>query len=162
LEPSSIAGRLKEQLGPESVLDFKAQRQRRVFITLTPETVREGVKALLGMGFKHLSAITGLDTGNEIEVIYHMGDFASVISLRAKLGREKPELASCSDLIPSASIYEREIHDLLGVSFKGHPDLAPLVLPEGWPQGLYPLRKSSSADDITRALADSAGKEGAS
>jgi NADH-quinone oxidoreductase subunit C len=152
---------LKELLGPESVLDFKVQRQRRVFITLTPETVREGVKALLGMGFKHLSAITGLDTGNEIEVIYHLGDFSSVLSLRTKLGREEPELASCSDIVPSASVYEREIHDLLGVSFKGHPDLSPLVLPEGWPQGLHPLRKNSSAEDIIRALDDSGGKEGA-
>ena len=36
---------------------------------------------------------------------------------------------------------EREIHEILGINFKGHPDMRKLLLPEGWPEGVYPLRR---------------------
>jgi len=151
-DPSSIADVLKEKLGAESVLEFKAQRQRRAYVTVGPAFIKDAIRILMEAGFKHLSTITGLDTGSEIEVIYHLGDYSNVVSLRTKLQRDSPELPSCIDLLPGASLYEREVHDLLGVNFKGHPDLSPLVLPEGWPSGLYPLRKNHTIEDITKRL----------
>jgi NADH-quinone oxidoreductase subunit C len=44
-------------------------------------------------------------------------------------------------LLPGAVLYEREVHDLLGVVFDGHPSLERLILPDDWPEGVYPLRK---------------------
>lgn len=159
-DPSSIADILKEKLGSESILDFKAPRPRRAYVTLTPGSVKDAIRVLVEVGFKHLSTITGMDTGSEIEVIYHLGDYSNVVSLRTKLQRDSPELPSCTDLLPGASLYEREVHDLVGVTFKGHPGLSPLVLPEGWPPGLYPLRKDCSIEDITRILNASQSREG--
>jgi len=157
---SSIGDALKGKLGPASVLDFKAQRPRRVYVTLTPASIKDAIRIVLELGFKHLSTITGLDTGSEIEVIYHLGDFSNIVSLRTKIPRDGPELLTCTDLLPIASVYEREIHDMLGVNFKGHPDLSPLSLPEGWPNGLYPLRKEYAVEDITKALDAPPKKEG--
>lgn len=55
-----------------------------------------------------------------------------------------------SDLFRASDWYELEAHDLLGVEFNGRP-LRRLVLPEDWPEGLYPLRKDVSVDDIRKA-----------
>lgn len=51
------------------------------------------------------------------------------------------EFPSLTPLLPAASWYEREIHDLFGLTPVGHPDLRPLVLHENWPQDSFPLRK---------------------
>jgi len=75
-------------------------------------------------------------------VIYHLAYKDSIVlSLRLTVSEKNPSVPTITDLIPGAVLYEREIHDLLGVKFEGHPDLSPLILPEGWPQGVYPLRK---------------------
>ena len=53
-----------------------------------------------------------------------------------------PEVPSLATLVPAASWHEREARDLLGVVPVGHPDPRPLVVHDGWPAGVYPLRKS--------------------
>ena len=60
--------------------------------------------------------------------------------------QEKLEFPSLTPYFPSAAWYEREIHDLFGLSPVGHPDLRRLVLHENWPLGLYPLRKDFAMD----------------
>jgi Ni,Fe-hydrogenase III large subunit/Ni,Fe-hydrogenase III component G len=64
------------------------------------------------------------------------------VTLLASLDPARPELPSLSASIPSASWHEREAQDLFGVRFVGHPDPRPLVVHDGWPAGLHPLRKS--------------------
>ena len=51
------------------------------------------------------------------------------------------EFPSITPVLPAAAWYEREIHDLFGLTPVGHPDLRPLVLHDNWPQGCYPMRK---------------------
>jgi len=51
-------------------------------------------------------------------------------------------IPTITDIIPGALLYEREIHDLFGVKFEGHPNLEPLILPDDWPADNYPLRKN--------------------
>ncbi|HEY6003510.1 MAG TPA: NADH-quinone oxidoreductase subunit C, partial [Anaeromyxobacter sp.] len=67
------------------------------------------------------------------------------VTLLASLDPARPELPSLSGAIPAASWHEREAQDLFGVVFGGHPDPRPLVVHDGWPEGLHPLRKSFDA-----------------
>ena len=67
------------------------------------------------------------------------------VTLVASLDPARPELPSISGQVPAASWHEREAHDLFGIVFAGHPDPRTLVLHDGWPEGLHPLRKSFDA-----------------
>jgi len=67
------------------------------------------------------------------------------VTLVASLDPARPELPSISAEVPAANWHEREAQDLFGIVFVGHPDPRPLVLHDGWPKGLYPLRKGFDA-----------------
>ncbi len=67
------------------------------------------------------------------------------VSVVASLDPGRPELPSISAAVPAASWHEREAQDLFGVELLGHPDPRPLVVHDGWPKGLHPLRKRFDA-----------------
>jgi Ni,Fe-hydrogenase III large subunit/Ni,Fe-hydrogenase III component G len=67
------------------------------------------------------------------------------VTLLVPLEASKPELPSICARVPSANWHEREAQDMFGVIFADHPDPRPLVLHDGWPQGLFPLRKDFDA-----------------
>ena len=67
------------------------------------------------------------------------------VTLMASLDPRSPALPSIAAQIPAANWHEREARDLFGIVFTGHPDPRPLVVHDGWPAGLYPLRKSFEA-----------------
>lgn len=89
-------------------------------------------RALLQEGLlHHLSAISGLDSGQELEVLYHFW-LGGGVTLRVRCPKDQPTLPTLVQVIPAADWYEREVHELLGVHFAGHPGLAPLLLPDDW------------------------------
>ncbi|RLI62527.1 MAG: hydrogenase large subunit, partial [Candidatus Asgardarchaeum californiense] len=55
--------------------------------------------------------------------------------------RAIPKISSITDIYPVADFYEREIMDLFGVEFEGHPKPRRFILPDNWPKNVYPLRK---------------------
>lgn len=94
--------------------------------------------------FDMLSCITGLDNGNEVntmEVIYNIYSipFNHHLMLKVILSRENPEIDSVISVWRSADWQEREVFDMYGIVFKGHPDLRRILMPADW-EG-YPLRK---------------------
>ncbi len=88
-----------------------------------------------------LSNQTGVDYKDRIEVVYHLFSYKHRHSciLKVKLPRDNPVVATVEGLWRSANWMEREIFDLLGVTFQGHSDLRRILMPEDW-EG-YPLRK---------------------
>lgn len=62
-------------------------------------------------------------------------------SILAHLPPDNPRAESISPVVPAANWAEREMHDLVGLELVGHPYPKRLVVPDGWPQGVYPLRK---------------------
>jgi len=78
-----------------------------------------------------------------MEILYHflIEDINLLISLRVKLQKPKLEIDSLSPIFEGSSWIEREIHEILGINFKGHKDLRKLLLPDVWPDGVYPLRR---------------------
>ncbi len=93
------------------------------------------------LGFDYLADVTAIDWQDRIEVVYQLTNIAKnqKVALRVDLDREKPEIDSLALIWKGADYQEREVFDLMGVVFKGHPDLRRILLPEDW-EG-YPLRK---------------------
>jgi NADH-quinone oxidoreductase subunit C/D len=92
-------------------------------------------------GFDYPASITGIDRKETFELIYHLTDISSgeTAVIRTDLDHEKPQIDSVYPVWKGADWQEREIYDLLGVNFIGHPELRRILLPDDW-EG-YPLRK---------------------
>ena len=96
------------------------------------------------LGFDFLVDITSVDnygTDPRWTVIYHLRSVASNVELRLKtnVSEEKSELPSVLPVWRTANWHEREIYDMMGIRFSGHPDLRRILMWEGYPY--YPLRK---------------------
>ncbi len=92
-------------------------------------------------------ALTGLDMGEKIGLMYHIRTNGAIVTLRTEVPKENPKIQTITDLLPGAHFHEREAADLFGVTFEGHPNPARLVLPDDWPANLYPLRKDAKIED---------------
>lgn len=99
------------------------------------------------MAFDYLICLSGVDYAEDMAIVYHLESTSDrhVIVLKTRTeGREKPIIDTVSDVWPTAEFHEREVYDLLGVSFNNHPDLRRLFLDDDWG---YPLRKDF-VDDV--------------
>jgi formate hydrogenlyase subunit 5 len=113
-------------------------------------THRDVLKVLLEEDEKTaVVAITGIDLGANLGVFYHIRTSkGGVITIKTEVPREEPRINTISDLIPGAAFHEMEVADLLGVVFEGHPSPGRLVLPDNWPDGVFPLRKDAQLDNL--------------
>ncbi len=128
----------------------KATRVRagRIRIDTSPTQIREVLaRTTQRLRCDHLVQIATVDTGTAFELVYHLtGEHRVVLSIHIEIPRDRPSTPTVSDLFPPAGIYERQIHDLFGIVFEGHPGLARIILNEDWPEGDYPLRKDWKKD----------------
>lgn len=145
-EFKNIDAVLKEDLENEfgEKVEVVITRPHRVFVTINRDDILDVVKYLReNHGLIYISTITGLDAGGDhFEMLYHFLLQGTSFTIKAIVPYDDPVVDSITPIIPGAMLYERETHDLLGIYPKGHPNLVPVVLPEDWPEGEYPLRKS--------------------
>jgi len=133
---------IKESLGSR-ILDWQEKSIRRIYFTVKKEEIVETVKILFKeLGLRFVTA-SGTDTPQAFEIIYHFsfdkaGEFYSVRVLLED--KNNPQVDSIAPLFPGAEWIEREIWEMLGIKFIGHPNLKRLLLADDWPQGDYPLR----------------------
>jgi NADH-quinone oxidoreductase subunit C len=93
--------------------------------------------------FDFLFCLTCIDWKTHLNMVYHLlsKKHRHAIVLKAKIADiNKPEIATVCDIYQTANFHEREVYDLFGVNFKGHPDMRRLFLDESWDG--YPLRKN--------------------
>lgn len=116
------------------------------YLIISPDAITEIARFLKRektLAFDFLSCISGVDYPDEgiIEVVYHIFSYSKghKLVLKVKLPRDNPVVDSIVGVWKAGDWLEREVYDLLGVEFKGHPNLRRILLPEDW-QG-YPLRK---------------------
>jgi len=115
-----------------------------VWIVIRPELLLQVVQFLNttpGLDFNFLNCITGVDYLDYIEVVYHLTsmDRNHSLVLKVRCDRKNPEVPSLYSLFRGADYQEREIYDLLGVRFTGHPNLKRLFMWDSF-EG-YPLRR---------------------
>jgi len=94
--------------------------------------------------FNYLCDLTALDwypSEPRFEVVYHLLSIPTKerVRLKAKLDGSSPAIESATSVWPSANHYEREVFDLFGIRFTGHPNLKRIMMPDDW-EG-HPLRK---------------------
>ncbi len=134
--------------------DFRTPETNRLDLSISAPELQTAVSALLAGHWGYLAGITGLDHGDALELLYHFASGAVIVTLRVKLARATPSLASICRLVPAASVFEREVSELFGVTFRGAPDTARLFLPDDWPEGVYPLLKDAVLPEVDHDHAD--------
>jgi NADH:ubiquinone oxidoreductase subunit C len=95
-------------------------------------------------GEARLAAITGMDTGEKIEVLYHLELPDKILTLRVPLNREIPSVETVTKILPAALLYEREIAEMLGVEIRSHPRQVNTFIADDY-RGPPPLRKAPKA-----------------
>jgi NADH-quinone oxidoreductase subunit C len=125
------------------ILSLFDKSPKRIYVEIKPDAM----VPLATYIFRDLKArfhiATGVDAGPHLEVLYHFSveDLNLLLTLRVRLDRQDPRVASLAPVFKGANWIEREMHELLGIDFQGHPDLRRLLLVDKWPRGVYPLRR---------------------
>ena len=128
---------------------------KTAILSVSPEKVIEACKEVTSLpGWYHLSAITGMDIGQDIAILYHFWHGKRFIQVRTQVPKSAPRLKSISGDIAAGVIYEAEIQDLLGVAFEGNPFLGKkLLLPDIYPADAPPpMRKDADPHKIRRMM----------
>jgi NADH:ubiquinone oxidoreductase subunit C len=135
---------------PEEELEVREVPVNDLVVSMPAALVLPAVRVLAEeLGIVHLSTITGDDGGDHVRLLYHFWH-GSGVTLEAKVPVPEPHVATLTEQIPGATFYEREIFEMFGVVFDGHPDLRPLLLPEDW-EGGPPMLKSSDSETEPKA-----------
>lgn len=141
-----IITNLQTQLG-DAIEAVTRKSARRLYINISSESLQEASRLMYEEFGARLQIATGIDTIAGFEVMYHwaLDKDDCIISLRVCVDHELPRLNSIAPMYPAAEWIEREIWELLGIQFKGHPDLRHLLLADDWPEGNYPMRRNRGA-----------------
>ncbi len=137
-----------------------------VYVTLGREhDVLAWLKTTPGQEFNYLTDVTAVDYRDPeipLEVVWQLRSLGRKVDLRIKVslgGAERLEVRSVYDLWKGADWLEREVYDMFGISFAGHPDLRRILMWDTYAEG-HPLRKSfplrghfSRAEQTRQALA---------
>ena len=101
------------------------------------------LQALVADEGARLATVTGIDVRDGTELLYHLcfDTDCYTATLKVLVPRSTDAMDSITPWLPGAEFIEREIQDLLGVSFHGHPRPERLILSDDWPEGVYPLRR---------------------
>lgn len=150
-----IADKIVEKFGSKIKVAFV--KPDRVRIDVGRDDIKEVAEFLRDvLNFDHAESVSGVDypQDKEIEVVYHLGSYTDsslarqilVLATRAQReenpipGNDATKLPSLREIFYSVEFHEREIFEMFGVYFQGHPDNRRLLLPEDWAD-LPPLRK---------------------
>lgn len=127
------------------ILAVSRKSVKRAYMDIYPKDVVDVVRYIFKDMALRFNIASAVDDFDGLEIIYHFSNDASgfVISVRALLkDKTDPHIDTITEVTRSAWWIEREIHELFGIEFDGNKDLRPLLLPDDWPSGVYPLRKN--------------------
>jgi NADH-quinone oxidoreductase subunit C len=143
MTPQEILASLGQALGEK--LQHKTEFRGETTYPIATSDLREIAKfCCTQLSFDYLLDITSIDNFGEeprFEIVYHLYSMPHAVHLRLKLklSEEVGALDTVSDIWPTADWHEREIYDMMGIKFNGHPNLRRILMWDGYP--FFPLRK---------------------
>ena len=142
-----IIAKINEAVGKKAVSSYRPA-PNRFHVSVAQGDLRKTVKLVFEELLGRYVILTGVDTPQGMEVLYHFSfdEVGLVVTLRVLLDKQDAKIDSITPIVRGAEWIEREIHELLGVEFVGHPNMRRLILAEDWPEGVYPLRRSYGRD----------------
>jgi NADH-quinone oxidoreductase subunit C len=139
-------------------IQHKAEFRGETTCTITANDLREiAVFCRDNLSFDYLLDITSIDNFGEdprFEMVYHLYSMphADHLRLKLKIPDETGAVDTVSDIWPTANWHEREIYDMMGIKFSGHPDLRRILMWDGYP--FYPLRKDFPLEGLPSEMPD--------
>jgi membrane-bound hydrogenase subunit beta len=155
MKPEEIVEYFKSNLG-QSIIESKIETKisgikkksyNIIWLKVKPENLKDAVKLLGKIDYPHFAIISGDDIGEEIELIYHFsiyyGERFKEVSINfiTHLSKNSLKILSITDLIAGAQTSEREMKEMMGITFEGLPDLPNVFLPIDFSKGVFPFRK---------------------
>ena len=137
-----LAQRIRD-LRADAVIEV-THNHGQAMIEVAPDANREALVVLSEQGYSFLSSLHGVDYYPDeprLGVHYQLLDLDRVdrVGVKLRVTLDDPAVASVVDLFPTADHHEREVYDMFGVVFEGHPDLRRILMPEDY-QG-HPQRR---------------------
>ncbi|HWG19730.1 MAG TPA: NADH-quinone oxidoreductase subunit C [Terracidiphilus sp.] len=113
-------------------------------LTIARDAIRGACSALISAGYNAFQDVTAVDWFPNVprfHVVYHACSYSlkDTVRLKVMVDEADPTVESITPVWPGANYYEREVFDLFGIRFEGHPNLRRILLPDDWVG--YPLRK---------------------
>ncbi|MED2984013.1 NADH-quinone oxidoreductase subunit C [Bacillus thuringiensis] len=144
---------IREKLGKGALVDSYINKLSKDVPTLVVDPakyyeVMESLRFHEGLAFDYMSELHATDFVTHMEVYVHLFSYGKKqsVAVKVKLDREAPQVESVTALWKGADWPEREAYDLLGIVFKGHPNLTRILMPDDWVG--YPLRKDYEPYDV--------------
>ncbi|MGN4718384.1 NADH-quinone oxidoreductase subunit C [Bacillus cereus group sp. MYBK226-2] len=144
---------IKEKIGEDILVDSYINKLSKDVPTLVVEPakyyeVMELLRFHEGLAFDYMSELHATDFVTHMEVYVHLFSYGKKqsVAVKVKLDREAPQVESVTALWKGADWPEREAYDLLGIVFKGHPNLSRILMPDDWVG--HPLRKDYEPYDV--------------
>ncbi|WP_242304412.1 NADH-quinone oxidoreductase subunit C [Bacillus cereus group sp. BfR-BA-01350] len=144
---------IKEKIGEDILVDSYINKLSKDVPTLVVEPakyyeVMELLRFHEGLAFDYMSELHATDFMTHMEVYVHLFSYGKKqsVAVKVKLDREAPQVESVTALWKGADWPEREAYDLLGIVFKGHPNLSRILMPDDWVG--HPLRKDYEPYDV--------------
>ena len=156
MSPQEIFDSLGQAFGKK--LQHKIEFRGETTYAIAASDLREIAKFCCAqLSFDYLLDITSIDNFGEeprFEIVYHLYSMSHGANLRLKLklSEEVGGLDTVSDIWPTADWHEREIYDMMGIKFNGHPDLRRILMWDGYP--FFPLRKDFPLSGLPSDMPD--------
>ena len=138
----SILDDIKQRLKGK-ISDWYEHNPQRIYFSVDKQDIREVARVLFkDLGLRYAIA-SGTDTPKGFEILYHFSfdKTGQMVSVRTLIeDKQNPEIDSLAVISEAFEWIEREMWEMLGIKFVGHPNLKRLLLADDWPEGKYPLR----------------------
>ena len=136
--------KIKERLKAK-IISWEEPFPRRVYFSIPAKDIFDTAKFLFKELKIRFAIASGLETPQGFEILYHFSDDKTgvIYSVRVTIeDKQNPRIDAITPIFPGAEWIEREMWEMLGIEFTGHPNLKRLLLSDDWPEGQYPLRRT--------------------